>query len=77
MVLKTLYQLYIVNNVDIFNFLLSCYNKATYHYIIEVEVLLSLGFPITKTISNGTVLSSDAHNYLYLIEDYVLDIFSY
>lgn len=74
-VIKTLYRLYIVNNVDIFNFELSHYNKATYHHIIEVEDLLNLGFPITKTVSNGIVLSRDAHSYLHLIEDYAPDIF--
>jgi len=74
-VMKTLYDLYIVNDTDIFNFKAGKDNPITYHHIIKVEDLEALGFPTTKTIANGLVLTRDSHSYLHLIEDYAPDIF--
>ena len=74
-VMKILYDLYIINDTDIFNFKASKDNPITYHHIIKVEDLEALGFPTTKTVANGLVLTRDSHSYLHLIEDYAPDIF--
>ncbi len=75
MVMKYLYDTYMLNNVDILNFEASKDNKVTYHHIIKVEDLNLLGFPTKKTIENGIVLTRIAHSYLHLIDDYAPDIF--
>lgn len=74
-VMKYLYDTYILNNIDILNFEANSKNKITYHHIIKIEDLISLGFPTRKTIENGIVLTRVAHSYLHLIEDFAPDIF--
>jgi hypothetical protein len=73
--MKELCELYFINNIDILNFKASKTNYITYHHIIHVEDLKSLGFETTKTIENGLALTKIAHSYLHLIEDEAPDIF--
>ena len=74
-IMKYLYNTYIFNNIDIFNFEATSTNKVTYHHIIKVEDLKLLGFPTKKTVENGIALTRIAHSYLHLIEDFAPDIF--
>ncbi len=74
-VMKTLCGIYIINNIDIFNFKASRKNQITYHHIIEVIDLEALGFPTKKTVENGLAITRNGHIYLHLIEDYAPDIF--
>ncbi len=74
-VMKSLCSMYIINNIDIFNFQASRKNYITYHHLIEVSDLEAIGFPTKKTIENGLALTKYAHFYLHLIEDYAPDIF--
>lgn len=73
--MKTLYDLYIINDIDIFNFKADKDNLITYHHIVKVEQLKALGFPTNKTIENGIALTRAAHSYLHLIEEFAPDIF--
>lgn len=74
-VMRILSDIYLDNGVDIFNYKVSPENKVSYHHIIKREELIALGFPTTKNLENGIVLSRDAHTYLHLIEDFAPDIF--
>ena len=74
-VMKYLCKTYILNNIDIFNYEANTENKVTYHHIIKKEELKLLGFPTRKTIENGIALTTNAHSYLHLIEDFAPDIF--
>ncbi len=73
--MKYLYDTYLYNHIDIFNFEASRENKVTYHHIIKVEELKLLGFPVKKTVENGIALTRIAHSYLHLIEDFAPDIY--
>ncbi len=76
-VMRYLYDTYIVDDIDIFNYEVGFMNKATYHHIIKVEDLKLLGFSTRKTIENGIALSQTAHSYLHLIENFAPDIFNH
>lgn len=49
-IIKELYDIYILDGIDIFNYEASSQNKITYHHIIKVEDLKLLEFPTKKTI---------------------------
>ncbi len=74
-VIDILTLIYIEKGMDIFNYQITNNNKLTYHHIIKIEELKSLGFPTTKTIENGIMLTNYAHSYLHLIEEFAPDIF--
>lgn len=74
-IIKELYDIYILDGIDIFNYEASSQNKITYHHIIKVEDLKLLEFSTKKTIENGIVLTRIGHSYLHLIEDFAPDIF--
>ncbi len=73
--MKDLYDAYILDGIDIFNYEASNQNKITYHHIIKVEDLKLLEFPTKKTFENGIALTKIGHSYLHLIEDFAPDIF--
>ena len=73
--MKYLYDTYMYHDIDIFNFEANSKNRVTYHHIIKKEELKLLGFTTRKTIENGLALTTIAHSYLHLIEDFAPDIF--
>ena len=74
-VMQYLYELYIKNGIDIFNYKLEESNRLTYHHIIPRRELKVLEFPTTKTIENGIALTEISHSYIHLIEVFAPDIF--
>lgn len=72
---ESLSKIYIINDIDIFNYSITEENFITYHHIIKCEDLKLLEFSRDKTTANGIALSYFGHGYFHYIEDFSPDIY--
>ena len=68
-------KIYVINDIDIFNYLITEENFITYHHVIKCEDLKVLEFSKEKTIENGIALSHFGHGYFHYIEEFAPDIY--
>lgn len=74
-VTELLSGIYVVNGVDIFNYLITEENFITYHHVIKCEDLKALEFSREKTFLNGIAISHFGHGYYHYIEEFCPDIY--
>lgn len=74
-VTKDLSKIYVINDIDIFNYVITEENFITYHHVIKCADLKILEFSREKTFENGIAISHFGHGYFHYIEEFAPDIY--